>query len=26
VGQRVAHALETDDDTTLVQWLRAETV
>ena len=26
VGQRVAHALETDDDATLVQWLRAETV
>ncbi|WP_027214997.1 NAD(P)/FAD-dependent oxidoreductase [Burkholderia sp. WSM2232] len=26
VGQRVAHALETGDDTALVQWLRAETV
>uniref|UniRef100_E1THU6 FAD dependent oxidoreductase n=1 Tax=Burkholderia sp. (strain CCGE1003) TaxID=640512 RepID=E1THU6_BURSG len=26
VGQRVAHALESGDDTALVQWLRAETV
>jgi len=26
VGQRVAHALETGDDSALVQWLRAETV
>ncbi|CAB3703380.1 NAD(P)/FAD-dependent oxidoreductase [Paraburkholderia rhynchosiae] len=25
VGQRVAHALETDDDAALAQWLRAET-
>jgi sarcosine oxidase len=26
VGLRVAHAVQTDDDATLEQWLRAETV